>query len=170
MLLSKNEKLTDDLLTTFFCTVENLVNSRPLTKNSDDVEDSMPITPNHLLLLRGGPMYIPGKFGAKDFFKCRWKYVHHLADQFWRKWLREYLPELQRRNKWMLQTRNLARGDLVLICDENTPRGLWPLGLVTEINIGRDGLVRSATVRTKSTHLVRPATKLVLLEGVQESG
>ena len=49
--------------------------------------------------------------------------------------------------------------------DENSPRGSWPLGLVIDTSIGRDGLVRSVKVKTKSTQLVRPVTKLVLLEG-----
>ena len=56
-------------------------------------------------------------------------------------------------------------GDLVLIKDEGTPRGLWSLGLVKEVKRGRDNLVRSVRLTTKSTQLVRPVTKVVLLEG-----
>ena len=48
--------------------------------------------------------------------------------------------------------------------DENVPRGSWPLGLVQEVNVGRDGLVRSARVKTKTTILTRPITKIVTLE------
>ena len=60
---------------------------------------------------------------------------------------------------------NIKVGNLVLMVDELSPRGSWPLALVEEIKMGRDGLVRSARVRTRSTQLVRPITKLVLLEG-----
>ena len=49
--------------------------------------------------------------------------------------------------------------------EENSPRFLWPLGLVIETNVGRDNLVRSVRLTTRSTELVRPITKLVLLEG-----
>ena len=52
-IVGKHGNLTDDVLTTVFCECENIVNSRPLTKCSDDVEDADPLTPNHLLLLRG---------------------------------------------------------------------------------------------------------------------
>ena len=59
---------------------------------------------------------------------------------------------------------NVKNGDVVLICDENTPRSLWPLGLVIEAKQSRDGLVRSVKVRTQSNVLVRPVTKVVMLE------
>ena len=63
--------------------------------------------------------------------------------------------------------RNIQVGDLILLMQENTPRGLWPLGIIVEVMNGRDGLVRSVRVRTSATTLVRPITKIVLLEGVE---
>ena len=48
--------------------------------------------------------------------------------------------------------------------NEHTPRRLWPLGLVIHCKEGRDGIVRSASVKTQSSELVRPISKLVLLE------
>ncbi|KAL5015330.1 hypothetical protein ScPMuIL_009600 [Solemya velum] len=54
----------------------------------------------------------------------------HLADQFWLKWKRLYLSELQKRVKWTSMQRNLTVGDLVLLKEENTPRNLWPLALL----------------------------------------
>ena len=41
---------------------------------------------------------------------------------------------------------------------------LWPMGLVVQCSNGRDGMIRSARVKTQATELVRPITKLVLLE------
>ena len=52
----------------------------------------------------------------------------------------------------------------MLICDEHTPRGVWPMAVVTSVNVSNDGLVRSVTVRTKASSFVRPVTKLVSLE------
>ena len=83
--------------------------------------------------------------------------------------MREYLPQLQQRNKWFYERRNIKIGDLVLILDESTPRNLWPMGLVVDINMGRDNLVRSVKVKTKSTILVCPITKVILLEGADEN-
>ena len=66
-----------------------------------------------------------------------------------------------------MKSRNLRIGDLVLVVEENTPRGLWPLGIITDVNLGRDNLVRSVKIRTRSTQMVRPITKVVLLESSQ---
>lgn len=90
--------------------------------------------------------------------------MQYLSDQFWSRWLREYLSELQKRNKWHNISRNLAEGDLVLISGENTPRGVWPMGIVQEVFEGKDGLVRSAKIKTKASLLVRPVVKCILLE------
>ena len=83
--------------------------------------------------------------------------------------MREYLPELQRRTKWRGEQRDLCIGDLVLVVDEMCPRGLWPLALVLEVQVGRDGHVRSARLKSRSAIMVRPITKLVLLESSLES-
>ena len=111
----------------------------------------------------------PGQFSVDDVYRRRWRHVQHLAEQFWRRWIRLYLPTLQERHKWSAVKRNIKVGDLVLLLDENTPRNLWPLAIVKEVNTGRDALVRSVRVKTRVTELVRPITKVVLLEGVGET-
>ena len=162
-----NVKLTDEILETLFTEVESILNGRPLTKLSDDPNDHAPLTPNHLLLLRHGPTLPPGVFSQHDEYRRRWRHVQHLANMFWKKWIRLYLPLLQKRDKWIDVSRNVAAGDLVIIADENTPRNVWPLALVESVQQGRDGLVRSVKLRTRSTQLVRPITKIILLEGTK---
>ena len=54
-------------------------------------------------------------------------------------------------------------GDVVLIHDDN-PRVSWKLALVTSINRGRDGLVRSVNLRTANGTTNRPITRLHPLE------
>ena len=76
----------------------------------------------------------------------------------------EYMPSLTDRRKWLKEERNLQVRDIVLVIDDKTPRGLWPLGLVTEVFAGPDGVVRSARVRHDETELHRPVVKLCLLE------
>ena len=48
--------------------------------------------------------------------------------------------------------------------DENKQISLWPPGLVINVTVGKNGLVRSVRLKTKSTELVRPVTKIVFLE------
>ena len=83
---------------------------------------------------------------------------------FWKRWIREYLPQLQQRQKWTLETNNLKIVDLVIIKYGNIAHCQWSLALVKEVHVGRDGNVRSARLRVRGTELVRPITKLVPLE------
>ena len=163
--LSNLQSLDDDSLMTLFCIVEGIVNGRPLTKLSDDPTDPLPLTPNDLLILHSGPSLPPGKFVARDAFKRRWRQVQYLADVFWSRWTKDYLPQLQQRRKWTECDRNFKCGDLVLVLQENTPRYQWPLGVVREVHPGPDGLVRSVKVQMKSGLYTRPIHKLCLLEG-----
>ena len=153
--------VSDEILRTLMSEVEGILNSRPLTPVSSDPKDLEPITPNHLLLLRANPNLPPGVFTKEEnYSKRRWRQVQYMSDIFWKHWLKEYLPTLQERAKWIKPCRCLAIGDLVLIADENVHRGKWPLGRVIEVFYGKDGYVQ-----TSSTILTRPVTKLCLLEG-----
>ena len=80
------------------------------------------LSPNHLLLLRPGPTSPPGVFVERDIYRRRWRQVQYLADVFWRRWLREYLPTLQQRQKWLKTDRNLQVDDVVVIVDYASPR------------------------------------------------
>jgi hypothetical protein len=164
-LLSTSPRMNDDVLSTVLCEAENIVNSRPITKSSDDINDDVPLTPNHLLLMKANSSLPWGIFHNSDTYRKHWRHVQHLSTQFWKRWIREYLPGLQMRQKWNDQVPNIKNGDLVLMLDESSPRGSWPLGLVKDTITGRDGLVRSARIKVRGTELVRPVTKLVLLEG-----
>ena len=166
-LIGNNCRLSDEGLQTLFCEVKMIINSRPITKVSDDINDSAALTPNHLLLLAECPSLPPGVFTETDVYKRRWRCVQHFANVFWNQWLKQYLPELHKRAKWFKSHRNLKIGDLVLVTEENTPRGVWPLRLIKEVIESKDGLVRSVKVKTRSSYLHRPVTKIVLLEGSQ---
>jgi hypothetical protein len=50
--LLKQQTVDDECLTTIMCEVESIMNSRPLTKVSDDPNDLEALTPNYLLLLQ----------------------------------------------------------------------------------------------------------------------
>ncbi len=166
--LMKEQLLNDEGLNTLMCEIESILNSRPLTKVSDDQRDASALTPNHLLLLKANHCYPPGLFSKNDrYSQRRWKQVQFLADSFWKRWIKLYLPTLQIRQKWLKPQRNLQEDDIVLMVDNSQPRGFWPLGRVLDVNKGRDGLVRSARVKTASSEYVRPIDKLCLLEGAE---
>nr|XP_027213272.1 uncharacterized protein LOC113806347 [Penaeus vannamei] len=156
--------LDDEAIITLMTVMEGIINNRPITKLSEDPRDARPLTPNHMLMLRSGPLLPPGQFVEKDQYRRRWKQVQYLADVFWRRWIKEYLPGLQERQIWMKPQRNLENGDLVLIKQDCVPRNQWPLGLVVGVHKGTDNLVRSVDVRTGTGTYERPVTRICFLE------
>ena len=167
MSVISQQTLDDEALMTLLTVVEGIVNGRPITRLSDDPRDDKPLTPNHLLILRSGSTLPAGKFVHQDRFRRRWKQVQYLADIYWKRWIAEYVPQLQERQKWLNPRRNVQVGDLVLVSQSTTPRNQWPLGLVIKTHEGSDNLVRSVEVKTASGTYERPISKLCLLEGVQ---
>ena len=127
------------------------------------------LTPNHILLLKVNPSLPPGVFKKDDHYaRRRWKQVQYLADLFWKRWCKEYLTQLQERQRWSTISRNLHVGDIVMIVDETSPRNSWPLGRVVETFPDRRGFVRQVKVKTKTSELCRPVTKLCLLQEAEE--
>ena len=109
--LMKDQVVSDETLRTLIVEVEGILNGRPLTSVSDLPNDLDVLTPNHLLLLRSNPNVPPGVFEKSDSYcKRRWRQVQYMADLFWKRWLKEYLPMLQERRKWNKRRRNLQAG------------------------------------------------------------
>ena len=96
------------------------MNTRPLTPVSDSPDDFAALTPMSLLCGSLDSSMPPSVFFQADEYRCSWRAVQRLADLFWRRWMKEYLPLPQRRQKWLQPQRNLKVGDLVLVCDENS--------------------------------------------------
>ena len=89
--------------------------------------------------------------------------MQYLASQFWRRWLSEYAPTLQARQKWRRTDRNLQTGDIVLVLDKDLPRGSWPLGRIVRVFPSADSLVRKVLVKTGTSTYLRPIHKVVLV-------
>ena len=167
--LVKEQILDDESLQTLMCEAECIINGRPLTKVSDDPNDLEPLTPNHLLLLRHDTSLPPGLFVKGDIYsRRRWRQVQYLADLFWKRWKKEYLPLLQERQKWFRPRKNFAVGDTVIVVDESTPRNAWAIGRITEVFPDKQGFVRRVKVKTKTSILERPINKLCLLESIEQ--
>jgi hypothetical protein len=155
--------LDDESLQTLFCEVEAIMNSRPITSVSSDPNDLEVLTPNHLLLLRPGQSMPCGTFSETDnYSRRRWRQVQYLANVFWSRWRREYMPLLQERQKWLNPKRNVAVGDIVLVMD-NSPRNSWTLGRVLNTIPDQKGLVRVVNIKTPTSILQRPIHKLCLV-------
>ena len=163
--LVNEQLLSDEKLLTIIAEAERIINDRPLTAVSNDPRDLPVLTPNMLLLMKNNSSIPQGVFNEKDIYAKRWwKQIQYLANILWTRWIREYLPTRQQRNKWQREQRDLKVDDVVLIADDNTQRGHWPLGRVVKVIKSRDGHVRSCVFKIKVLEIVRPVTKLCLLE------
>ena len=152
----REQVLDVERLITVFTEAEPIVNSRPITLVSDNPKDREALTPNHLLLLKDSSVVLPGNFGKEDFYRKGWRHVQVLVEQFGGRWVVEYLTTLLQRSKWTETQRSLRIGDLELIVDNSLPRRMWPFARVTGVGVGRDGLLRFASVDTSSGTFVRP--------------
>ncbi|XP_068233340.1 uncharacterized protein [Palaemon carinicauda] len=132
-------------LCTLFCEVEATVNSRPLTIVTSDSRDPAPLTPNKLLNMGDSPVGCDIAIGSHS--KQRWKQVQHMAEQFLARWKHEYLLGLQQRQKLFKELRNIRVGDIVLMVKENEAHCHWSLATEVQTKEGKDGLVRTVTVR-----------------------
>jgi transposase InsO family protein len=159
--LAGSRLLTDEELVSFLCEAEKILNDRPLTRMGSDHRDPTPLTPSDLLLVRGNTC-APDTEGNN--IRRRWQVVQKIANAFYERFVSEYLPQLQVRSKWTEKKENLKVNDIVLVAEEDTPRGQWPLGIVKEIEHSSDGQVRAATVRFNNKEKRRAIHKLVLLE------
>ena len=71
------------------------------------------------------------------------------------------MPALNKRSKWHSDSDVILKtGDLVLIVDERSPRGHYPLARIKTLNYGEDNIARASVVTTRSGELTRPAVKL----------
>lgn len=155
----------EDTLHTFLCEAESIVNSRPLTHVSSDPDDLEPLTPAHFLLGHAPDSSSVVQSTESDICsRKRWRQSQVLADHFWRRWRKEYLPTLTVTQKWTEEVPNLRVDDIVLVNDNNEPRGNWPLARVIEVCPGSDGRVRVVKVKTSSGTLTRPVARLCVLE------
>lgn len=156
---------TEELFHTVLLEAESIINARPLTFVAIQLDDAETLTPNHFLIGSSNGHKPPGKFEEADMVsRNMWRKSQYLANLFWERWIKEYLPTITRRTKWFGSVKNVAVGDVVIIVDGNLPRNTWPKGIVQSVKVGSDNVVRSAVVKTQFGTLVRPAVKLAVLD------
>ena len=161
--MTGRSRLSLDELQTLLVEVESILNSRPiLYVSAGEVEE--PLTPSHLLMGRR-ILSLPDNLTAiadpddSEFntllssteLETRLKRLSESLNYFWSRWRDEYLAELRETHR--LNHRNsasrpsISKRDIVVIHNEDTPRGFWKVGHVEEVFVGRDDHIRGASVR-----------------------
>ena len=152
-----------DELQTIIIEIEGIINSRPISYlDSDDVEE--PLTPSHLLVGRR-LLTLPDnlthyeeaddeEFEVTDeAMQRRARHLNSVLNHFWRRWSKEYLLELRDAHRQRHPTNTsttIKVGDVVLLHDQNHPRGFWKMAKVQKLLTGRDGHTRGAVLKVAS--------------------
>ncbi|XP_062713993.1 uncharacterized protein LOC134290806 [Aedes albopictus] len=167
--LAHREKLDDEGLLTLLSEASMIVNSRPLTFVPLESPEQEVLTPNSFLLMStsGSSNLVRIPIDQPISLRTNWGVMLHLLNQFWKTWIKSYLPTIARRTKWFVDVRPLQVGDLVIIVDETVRNG-WLRGKVTKTYPGIDGQVRKVDVQTETGMLQRPAIKVALLDVLQD--
>ncbi|XP_063766006.1 uncharacterized protein LOC134882305 [Eleginops maclovinus] len=158
------QTVPEEVLRTVLVEIEGILNSKPLGYVSSDVSDPDPVTPNTLLMGRPDSSLPQVIYPESELLtRRRWRHSQVLADQFWSRFIRQYLPAQQTRQKWQKEKDDLTVGTVVMIVDPQSPRALWLVGTVKTVCPGSDGRVRAAEVKVKDRTYLRPVARLIKL-------
>src|SRR4029434_9738584 len=109
-----NQTTSEAVLHTVLIEVEGIMNSKPLGYFSSAASDPDPVTPNLLLMGRRDASLQQAIFAnSKLLWRRKWRHSQMLADHFWTRFIRDYLPNLQPRGKWLREVQNLEVGKTV---------------------------------------------------------
>lgn len=153
--IAGNALLTYEQLSTYVVEIEAILNSRPISTISSDPNDILPLTPAHFLI--GNSLTTLPEQDIRQVAGNRlscWQHAQQMKQHFWNRWYREYLNEIISRNKWNKEGDQeiIKVGTVVVIKEDNLPPMMWKLGRITELHPGKDGIVRTVTV--KNAHSV----------------
>ena len=163
MALSKGQAMNEDTFDTYLCIAMNMINNRPLLKHYTQDRPHY-LTPNDFLIGRQDTNLVPSVENVPESrLGLRWRQLETLGNQLWHRFITEILPELSPRQKWKSLFDNLVEGTVVLVVEPGLPRNTWKMGLVTKVELGRDGLARNATVKIGAKEYERPIARLIPL-------
>ena len=143
--------LTYAEMVTLLAKITYSINSRPLSlqatsPNSQQEDDMMPITPNHLLLARGS-IEVPDMIYDEDNkFSARLNYVQEVYNAWWEKWIQDVLPTLVPCRRWKEIRKNLKVDDIVLMKYEGNIQDDYRRARVLEVYPDQKNLVRTVKV------------------------
>uniref|UniRef100_A0A915DCU7 Integrase catalytic domain-containing protein n=1 Tax=Ditylenchus dipsaci TaxID=166011 RepID=A0A915DCU7_9BILA len=148
--------LTADVFETILVQVEAIVNSRPITFLSHDQTFPQPLSPSDFLMpLKGGvppteladSEYTPQKSTPETLLEL-WEKQLQALNNFWCQWSADYLLSLKERYQKITQSRPVPKvGEVVLVWQEEMPRGLWRYAVITALLKNSDQAVSDAEIR-----------------------
>ena len=141
---------------------EGLLNLRPITYTSNDSGDLTPICPANFLLPNCLQDLAPILEGGSARAQDKLRLIEKVLDDFWQRFLDEYIPNLNSTRKWHHGDQDLKINDVV-VCLERKERR-WPLGKIVRVFPNhQDGRVRTVEVLSQNKIYTRHVKNLVKL-------
>ena len=135
--LLEKDNLPLDTFETALTQVAAILNSRPLTYASTDINDMRALSPANFLypytITPSSTTILPSIPADGDRLRSAWRDVRRIADAFVERWRKEYVSTILSRTKWKNSTDNVYAGQLVVITDDLSPRDSWKIARVDEI-------------------------------------
>lgn len=160
--VASNILLSYEEMNTLIIQIEGIINSRPITRISNEPNDPEPLTTAHFLT--GGPIVSvsePTLLETPQNRLSNWERVTHLVQGFWKRYSTEYLHTLQQRQKWKFNLPNIQLNDIVLLSNNDLPPSKWLMGIIVKTYPGLDNKIRVVDVETGI--FKRAVTKLAKL-------
>ena len=165
--------VTLDELQTVLTEVEGVLNDRPLCYFPEQDGSYVPISPARLMTghsinaLPDWSRLSRMSEVSSSFPSKRLKLLEAQLGTLWQAWHKQYLLLLQSKGGDSGSSVEPCIDQVVLIMENNVPRGRWNMGRITELYKGRDGKVRSVCLKTAAGELRRAVQSLVPLEWPQ---
>jgi hypothetical protein len=150
-----SHRLTLGEFNTVVAEAAQMVNSRPIAKNTGDPETGGPITPLHLQLGRATVEVPNMRFEEAPRLTQRLQFIEEAKKQFWKKWMQQVFSGRMLNHKWTRAVRNVAAGDIVYLAEAENDDPTYRLGKVVEANPGEDGCVHTVKVTVHQPGEVR---------------
>ncbi|CAG7727733.1 unnamed protein product [Allacma fusca] len=104
--------LSFEEMSTVLAQVEGCLNSRPIGEISSDPNDYNVLTPGHFLAGKSLVALPDQNLEEVPVNRLnRWQKIQQMVQQFWKRWVDEYLTRLQTRPKWCTEQPNMKTGD-----------------------------------------------------------
>ena len=139
-------------LQTLLKIIENQYNNIPLGYHYHQDQDNTPLlkllTPNMLRVGRINSRSLDGPVRLPADRKEQLEAVEEVYDAWFKIWKESYLPKLFFKPKWYRTDHDLKVGDLVyFIKAESKLSNDYTMGMVEQVNTGKDGLIRRVVVK-----------------------
>ena len=126
-----------------------IINARPIharygPKGGNDPDYLTPITPAMLLTGRTNSELPNVSYDTTTNPLKRLHYVSEVVENWWKQWKILCFSSLIPTKKWTEEKRSLREGDVVLLQQDTiTKPGTYRLGIISEVEVDGDGLVRT---------------------------